>query len=57
MRFIGNKESITHEIYNLLALKGLTNKELSLFDAFCGSGAVADAMKDKFNIIINEKHC
>ena len=54
MRFIGNKESIKHEIFNLLEYKGLTNKSLIFFDAFCGSGAVADAIKGNFNIIIND---
>jgi len=54
VRFIGNKESITSEIYALLQDKGLTGKGLTFFDAFCGSGAVADAMKGDFNIIIND---
>jgi adenine-specific DNA-methyltransferase len=54
MRFIGNKESITNEIFGLLEQKGLLNKNLALFDAFCGSGSVADALKGSFNIIIND---
>jgi len=54
MRFIGNKDSITHEILDLLESKGLTNKKLTLFDAFCGSGAVADALKGNFDIVIND---
>lgn len=54
MRFIGNKESITDEIYALLENKNLTNKGLILFDAFCGVGSVADTMKSSFNIIIND---
>ena len=54
MRFIGNKELITLEIKNLLDKKGLLNKELKLFDAFCGIGAVADFLKDSFNLVIND---
>ena len=46
MRFIGNKELITVEIKNLLEKKGLLNNRLSFFDAFCGTGAVADSLKD-----------
>jgi len=54
VRFIGNKESITNEIFALLENKGLANRNLTLFDGFCGSGAVADAMKGSFNLIIND---
>ena len=54
MRFLGNKESIKNEIYSLLESKGLINKGLTLFDAFCGSGAVADSMKGSFDVVIND---
>lgn len=65
MRFIGNKELITSEIRELLDQKGLTNKKralfdevknkkLTFFDAFCGTGAVADSLKDSFNIVAND---
>lgn len=54
MRFIGNKELITKEIKNLLESKDLLNSDLTLFDAFCGTGAVADSLKDKLNLIIND---
>lgn len=54
MRFIGNKELITTEIINLLDSKELLKRELTLFDAFCGTGAVADALKGKLNVIIND---
>jgi adenine-specific DNA-methyltransferase len=65
MRFIGNKELITSEIRALLDQKGLTNKKstlfdevtnkrLTFFDAFCGTGAVADSLKDSFNIVAND---
>src|SRR3989344_5527412 len=54
MRFIGNKELIVSEIIDLLDKKGLLNKNLTFFDAFCGTGAVSDAVKDSFNLIIND---
>lgn len=54
MRFIGNKELITSEIIKLLNEKGLTNRGLTLFDAFCGTGAVSVAAKGLFNIVAND---
>jgi adenine-specific DNA-methyltransferase len=54
MRFIGNKEAIAPAIRQLLQEKGLLHRDLTLFDACCGSGAVADALKDAFNVKIND---
>jgi len=54
MRFIGNKESIKNEIYALLKERELLDKGFSFFDAFCGSGTVADFVKGHFDIIIND---
>ena len=64
MRFIGNKELITVEIKNLLEKKGLLSvqsnlfdedkKPLTFFDAFCGTGAVADSLKNSVNLIVND---
>lgn len=54
MRFIGNKESITSEISDILEQKGLLDKGLTLFDAFCGTGSVSDTLKGSFNIIVND---
>lgn len=54
MRFIGNKELIHSEVRELLEEHNLTGKNLTLFDAFCGSGAISDALKDSFNIIAND---
>lgn len=54
MRFIGNKELISPEIIKLLEQKGLAGRGLSLFDAFCGTGAVSVAAKGSFNIIAND---
>jgi len=54
MRFIGNKELIITDIVQLLEEKNLSTSQLTLFDAFCGTGAVSDALKSKFNIISND---
>jgi len=54
MRFIGNKDSITSEIYTLLAEKRLTGRGLVFFDAFCGSGSVSAALSDSFRIVVND---
>lgn len=54
MRFIGNKESMKKDISELLERMGLLSERLTFFDAFCGTGSVADALKSSFNIIIND---
>lgn len=42
------------EISGLLEQKGLLSEKLTFFDAFCGTGSVADALKGSFNIVIND---
>lgn len=54
MRFLGNKASIVTEIDKLLVECGLVNNTLKFFDAFCGTGSVADYFKDKYDIIVND---
>lgn len=67
MRFIGNKELITTAIIDLLEEKGLVciqhnlfskvkeyEKPLTFFDAFCGTGAVADSLKGHLNLVVND---
>lgn len=54
MRYLGNKESILPEISDLLESQGLLQEGFSFFDAFCGSGSVADYFKPYFDIIIND---
>lgn len=54
MRFLGNKESIVGNIRQFLDQQGLLGKDLVLFDAFCGSGSVSDALKDVYRIIAND---
>lgn len=54
MRFIGNKDLMAPAIRELIEEIGLTGQRLTFFDAFCGTGAVADAVKDCFNIKLND---
>lgn len=55
MRYLGSKEQLVEQIGRLLISKGLNNNhDLTFFDAFCGMGAVADAFKDLYNIVIND---
>lgn len=54
MRFLGNKTSIIPDIVSLLNQKGLLRKGLSFFDAFCGTGSVADFFKQYYRIILND---
>lgn len=54
MRFLGNKESISNRIRQLLQNQRLLDRSLVFFDAFCGSGSVSDALKDSFYLIVND---
>lgn len=55
MRYLGNKESLLTDIRNLFEEKGLLNKNLTFFDAFCGTGSVANEFKSEFKkILIND---
>lgn len=54
MRYLGNKESIVDEIKQLLLDKDLLNKGYVLFDAFCGTGSVSNALIDCFKIKTND---
>lgn len=55
MRYLGNKDSLTPPILQLLQQKGLLQRNLVFFDAFCGMGAVSDAVKMTYDhIIIND---
>lgn len=56
MRFIGNKESIVDDIRCLLEEAGLLDnkRRLILFDAFCGTGAVSNSLKDSFDLVVND---
>ena len=54
MRFLGNKTSLIDEIDTFV--RGLIPKQegLTFFDAFCGTGAVANHFKSRYNVIIND---
>ena len=54
MRFIGNKESIVEQIDSFIESKIIADEKMTLFDAFCGTGAVSDKLKGRFNIVIND---
>ena len=54
MRYLGSKDSLKEDIIRLLKDKGIYTPGLSFFDAFCGTGAVANSVKDIYNIIIND---
>lgn len=55
MRYLGSKESLTDSIIQLLTEKGLLQKEMVFFDAFCGMGSVSDSIKNLYNhIVIND---
>lgn len=54
MRYLGNKSNIIQDIENLLNKKKLLGKNLVLFDGFCGTGSVADYLKNDFRLIIND---
>ena len=54
MRFIGNKSSILNHIENLLREKNLLSKQCIFFDAFCGTGSVANFFKQYYDLIIND---
>ncbi|HHT67143.1 MAG TPA: DNA adenine methylase [Erysipelotrichaceae bacterium] len=54
MRYLGNKESICDEIINLILEKTSYLKSKIFFDAFCGTGTIANALKDKYDLILND---
>lgn len=54
MRYIGNKESMVEEIGSFIESRVESEESLTLFDAFCGTGAVSDRLKNKFNLVIND---
>lgn len=55
MRYLGSKESLTEPIIQLLVDKGLLQRNIVFFDAFCGMGSVSDAIKTSYDhIIIND---
>lgn len=54
MRYLGNKDSIIQKIYDTITQKVTIEPNTILFDAFCGTGSVANSFKTTCNIIIND---
>lgn len=54
MRYLGSKDKLIPAIQTLLSEKRLTDKPYVFFDAFCGTGSVANSFKDVFHLIIND---
>ena len=58
MRYLGCKATLIDNIQKLFEEKGLQGDELTLFDAFCGTGTIAYHFKKEYNIILNDNlHC
>ena len=58
MRYLGNKDSITDTIKEIILDKVSVQPNTVFFDAFCGTGAVSNAFKDKCKIVISDNlHC
>lgn len=54
MRFLGNKTSLLRDIDTFITDSISRQTGLVFFDAFCGTGSVANHFKHKFNIVIND---
>lgn len=54
MRYLGNKDGIKGIILQLLKEKDLLREGLTFFDAFCGMGSVSFAVKDYYDLEIND---
>lgn len=54
MRYLGCKSTLIDNIQELFERKNLFGEGFTLFDAFCGTGAIAHHFKDRFNLIIND---
>ena len=54
LRYLGNKDSIIERITEIISSKVDIQPNTIFFDAFCGTGSVANAFKSKCNIVIND---
>ncbi len=54
MRYLGSKDKLVSTILSVLNKNGLTDRDYVFFDAFCGTGAVANSVKDIYRLIIND---
>ena len=56
MRYLGNKDSLCKTIKEIILSKVEINENTTFFDAFCGTGTMANAFKSECNIIINDNY-
>lgn len=54
MRYLGTKTELVDKIYELIKDKKIDNENFTFCDAFSGTGAVGESLKDKFRIIAND---
>lgn len=54
MRYIGNKSSLIDKIIDCLVRHNIYRENMVFFDAFCGTGAVSYALRDIYNLILND---
>lgn len=54
MRYLGSKDKLIPAILSILNKNGLVGCDYVFFDAFCGTGAVANSVKDMYRLIIND---
>ncbi len=54
MRYLGTKTDLVEKIYELIKEKKIDNENYTFCDAFSGTGAVGEFLKDKFRIIAND---
>ena len=58
MRYLGNKESLLGDIWDLLEKHELLQRGYVFFDAFCGMGSVSNRFKEIFRLVSNDiLHC
>lgn len=54
MRYLGTKTNLVADIHQLIKDKNLENENYIFCDAFSGTGAVGEYLKDRFRIIAND---
>lgn len=54
VRYLGTKTELVDKIYELIKDKKVDNENFTFCDAFSGTGAVGEFLKDKFRIIAND---
>jgi len=54
MRYLGTKTKLVDKLYKLIKDKKIDNENFTFCDAFSGTGAVGEFLKDKFRITAND---